>query len=107
MYDLRAMAFELIENSDGHATTSTLLQFDSSSGPYRAIYTGPNVKFGHVIVSGNEMLYYAMDAEGSMSSGYAKVSFDVFEGKTEMILNWQWLTGDKSSGVSRWRHIPT
>jgi hypothetical protein len=107
MYDLSAMDFELVENTDGYAAASTLLKFDSSSDPYRATYIGPNLKFGQAIVSEYEMLYHAVNAEGIMSCGYAKVSFDVSEGSTEMILNWQWLTGDKSSGVSRWRYIAT
>lgn len=105
MNDLAGKSFELIENNDGYAAGSTVLKFGASLDPYQAIYSGPNIKFGQAIVSEDEMLYHALDSEGCMASGYAKVKFEGRGDNSEMILHWQWLTGGKSNGISRWRNI--
>jgi hypothetical protein len=107
MPNLAGMIFELLENSEGHAAGSTVMTFAISDDPIRATYSGPNVKYGEAIVVGDEMLYHAMDSKGRMSAGHAKMKIKESGSATEMILSWQWLTGERSGGVSRWRHVAT
>ena len=98
---MRNMQFKLIANDGGHASQSTLMTFDDSTKPFKATYTGPNVKFGHVIVEGDQMLYHALDSQGNLSAGAAAVTLT----DTHMILAWRWLTGDLSKGESRWQRV--
>ena len=42
--------FELMENSDGHASAKTIMKFSDSVEPYLGTYSGPNVTHGQVIV---------------------------------------------------------
>ena len=93
--------FELIENENGQASAATVMTFDASTHPYRATYTGPNIVFGHAIVTNNQMLYHALDTEGELNAGKATVHLT----EDTMTLNWMWLTGSRTSGVSRWRRV--
>ena len=99
--DLRNHIFELQQNEDGHACEATTMTFDGSIHPFRATYCGPNVDFGHAIVENDVMLYHARDNSGNLSAGRARIEL---QGST-MTLTWQWLTGDKSNGVSSWRQV--
>ena len=44
--------FELIENSDGHASARTIMKFSEHAEPFVGTYIGPNTVHGHVIVAG-------------------------------------------------------
>lgn len=96
---MRNRTFELIENSDGHAAGATRMVFSDETQPYRATYSGPNVTFGHAIVEDGVMLYHARHADGSISAGQADVNLT----EDQMVLNWRWLTGEETSGVSVWK----
>lgn len=102
--ELAGKSFELIENDAGLASTSTVMVFCQNSESCQATYSGPNMKNGHVIVSGDQMLYHAISINDELSAGRASMTFlPQSDGGIEMRLQWQWLTGDKSEGVSRWR----
>ena len=108
--ELSNKKFQLVENNEGLASEQTLMAFDSFDSPYRAIYHGSNIEFGHVVVSSENgalnMLYHSLSKEGELSAGKAIVTLTtVASGGTEMQLNWQWLTGDLSSGISKWREV--
>jgi hypothetical protein len=107
MFNLAGMIFELVENSEGHAAGSTVMTFAASDHPIRATYSGPNVRYGEAIVVGDEMLYHAVDSKGHLSAGHAKLKMKESGSDTEMILSWQWLTGERTGGVSRWRRVGT
>lgn len=100
MNELRDQTYELIENADGHAEGKTRLAF-SNSETVNATYTGPNVVFGNAIVHEAEMVYQALTVEGELNAGRATISIE----DGILVLHWTWLTGDRSSGVSRWRKI--
>ena len=105
-FNFSGAKFELIENQAGHAADTTLMVFKQSSSPFSATYTGPNVQLGQVIVSGENMLYHAVDKAGQLSAGQAKIEMgENEEGSQTMTLDWQWLTGDQSGGISRWRRV--
>ena len=105
--DLENKKFALIENDEGHALKSTQMIFDSSKDPYRGTYIGPNTQFGQVLVSGERMLYQSVDLDGKLSAGEAGIELIASGGVSTMVLTWRWLTGDHSSGISKWRQIDT
>ena len=112
--NLANKSFELIENSDGEAAESTVMSFGSESKPYLGTYTGPNVVLGQCLAHSKngggiiEMVYQAVDIEGGLNAGSAIVSFEESrEGECLMKLEWTWLSGDKSSGISLWRELQT
>jgi len=103
--------FELIENSDGHASAQTIMKFSEQVEPFLGTYTGPNNIYGQVIVRTSstgktEMLYQSLTSDGELVAGHAEVSLHEEDDKpAEMRLNWQWLTGSPASGISIWREI--
>jgi hypothetical protein len=107
---LENRTFELYENEHGHASGNTVMVFGSASEPQTGTYTGPNVMYGQVIVvpgsSTGVMLYHALTMDGDLVAGRATVSVQEHAGNpAEMRLDWQWLTGDQSSGTSVWREV--
>ena len=107
MRALRCLSFQLIENRDGHVMGKTVMKFDQSLSPCIATYSGPNIVFGQAIVENGFMLYQALQTNGKLSAGKASVSYlKASEDRAaEMILNWRWLTGDRSKGTSRWKQL--
>ncbi len=102
--------FKLIENQQGLASGDTIMVFDSTGLPYRAVYNGPNIEYGHALVSFEDekltMLYHSVSRKGELSSGKATITLSQNNSSNiEMQLDWQWLTGDLSNGISTWREI--
>lgn len=103
--------FELVENSDGHASAKTIMRFSEQAEPYLAAYSGPNTVYGQVIVSTSkagiiEMLYQSLTTDGELVAGRAQVSLSKNKNeKLVMQLNWQWLTGSLNSGISVWHEV--
>jgi len=102
--------FELVENQAGLAAGSTRMVFNDATAPFEATYSGPNVSNGHVLVykANNKlnMVYHALAAHGELVAGKAVVQLSGEDAQNfEMQLNWQWLTGDLSSGISKWMQV--
>ena len=103
--------FELIENSTGHASAKTIMQFSERIEPFLGIYSGPNTIHGQVIVrtsqtGATKMLYQSVTSDGELVAGQAEVTLhEEVDQPTTMQLNWQWLTGSRISGISIWREI--
>jgi hypothetical protein len=103
--------FELVENSNGHASAKTIMRFSEQAEPFLGTYTGPNTVFGQVIVRTSptgltEMLYQSLTSDGELVAGRAQVSLHEEDDKpATMQLNWQWLTGSLTSGVSIWQEM--
>ena len=103
--------FELVENSDGHASAKTIMKFSEQAEPFLGTYTGPNTIHGQVIARTSptgqtEMLYQSLTSDGELVAGRAQVSLrEEGDQPTKMQLNWQWLTGSLASGISIWREI--
>ena len=52
------------------------------------------------------MLYHSLSKDGGLAAGRALVTLTENNTcTTEMQLNWQWLTGDLSSGISKWSEV--
>jgi len=108
--ELSNKTFELIENQNGLADSSTRMIFNKNSAPYEATYSGPNVSNGHVLAfkvnDSFNMVYHALTQQGELVAGKAQVQLVRKDlGNLEMQLNWQWLTGELSSGISRWEEV--
>ena len=103
--------FELVENSDGHASAKTIMNFSEQAEPFLGTYTGPNTIYGQVIVKTTptgltEMLYQSLTSDGELVAGGAQVTLHEEDNQpATMQLTWQWLTGSLTSGVSIWREI--
>jgi len=66
--------FELVENSDGHASTKTVMKFSEHAEPLLGTYTGPNNIIGQVIVRTSsagqtEMLYQSLTSDNELGRG--------------------------------------
>jgi hypothetical protein len=102
--------FELVENSDGHASAKTVMIFSEQAEPFLGTYTGSNTIYGQVIVKTSpngqaEMLYQSLTSDGELVAGRAQVSLQEDNRPAAMQLNWQWLTGSLTHGTSIWREI--
>jgi hypothetical protein len=107
MADLANRSFRLLQNVDGQATADTVMHFGPERHPYKAEYSGPNITYGHAIAHDSgvttKMLYHAIDLEGQLTAGKADVILVNSPVSPLMVLNWQWLTDDRSAGLSIWQ----
>lgn len=107
--DLSNTVFVLVENADGDAEEETVMRFGPESEPIHGTYEGPNIARGQCLLLEHcegtiEMVYHAVNTEGELRSGRADVTFPVSgQNDCQMKLEWEWLTGDSSNGVSYWR----
>jgi hypothetical protein len=107
--NLAGTTFRVISNSKhGSVNTETEMRFTSDDGIVIGRYSGGTVMAGHVLgkrlgESEMEMLYHSMNTSGEIQAGKAHGRFALDEaGRMRMLLDWQWLTGDESSGQSEW-----
>jgi hypothetical protein len=110
--NLTGTVFRAVSNSKhGSINTETEMNFTSDEGIVIGSYGGGTVITGHVIGkhvgdSEIEMLYHSVNTSGAIQAGKAHGRFARDEeGRMYMYLDWQWLTGDGSSGQSEWLMI--
>ena len=107
---LAGKTFRAIANSsNGIISTDTTMTFVSEDERgILGVYTGGTIKTGQVIArrkdqSTVEMLYQCVTVSQELKAGQALARFSNSPDKTLcMHLDWQWLTGDRSEGVSEW-----
>jgi hypothetical protein len=106
---LAGLAFKAVANSkNGSLNTETIMRFTSDEGVIVGSYSGGTIVLGHVLAkrltdSEIEMLYQGATTTGLVQAGKARAQFRPnAEGRMSMYLEWQWLTGDGSSGQSEW-----
>lgn len=107
---LAGKTFRAVANSsNGTMNTDTTMTFvsEDESG-ILGVYGGGTIKTGNVVarrVSDSivEMLYHCVTVSGELKAGQARARFtsDPDRGLC-MHLDWQWLTGDRTSGRSEW-----
>ena len=71
------------------------------------VYSGGTIRTGRVLAcrkdeSTIEMLYQCVTVSGELKGGRALARFGDTRDTLGMHLDWQWLTGDRSGGVSEW-----
>ena len=106
---LTGLAFRAVANSKhGSLNTDTIMRFTSDDGLIIGSYSGGTIVAGHVLAkwraeSEIEMLYQGATTAGQVQAGKAHARFGPnADGRMSMYLEWQWLTGDRSSGQSEW-----
>jgi len=107
--NLKGKTFRAVSNSaQGSVGTNTKMQFISDKGVVAAKYKGGTIVRGHVLgrrisESEIELLYLSATVSGEVKAGKAHAKFTLGEDKKlHMHMDWQWLTGDHSSGQSEW-----
>lgn len=84
------------------------MRFTSDGDVIVGVYSGGTIAVGHVLAkrtaeSELEMLYQGATKQGVHNAGKARAKFTRDDsGHIQMQLDWQWLTGDQSSGRSEW-----
>jgi hypothetical protein len=107
---LAGKTFRAIANSsNGTISTDTTMTFVSEDERgILAVYAGGTIRTGQVVArrkddSTVEMLYQCVTLSHELKAGRALARFShTPEKKLCMHLDWQWLTGDQSGGVSEW-----
>jgi len=106
---LTGLAFKAVANSkNGSLNSDTIMRFTSDDDVITANYGGGTIVSGHVLAkrlteSEIEMLYHGATTAGQVQAGKAHARFRPnADGRMSMYLEWQWLTGDRSSGESEW-----
>jgi hypothetical protein len=112
--NLSGMTFRAVSNSkNGSLNTETEMRFTSDDGVVVGNYNGGTIVAGHVLgkhigESEVEMLYQGATTGGDIEAGTAHATFALDEDdQMHMSLEWQWLTGDRSSGRSEWIRTET
>lgn len=107
--NLTGLAFRAVANSKhGSINSETIMRFASDDGLIIGSYSGGTIVAGHIMAkrlaeSEIEMLYQGATDAGQVQAGKAHATFRPnAEGRMSMYLEWQWLTGDRSSGQSEW-----
>src|SRR5262245_18129384 len=106
---LTGLAFRAVTNSkNGSLNAETVMRFTSDDPVIVGSYSGGTIVTGHVLgkrldESEIEMLYQGATTAGQVQAGKARAQFRPnADGRMSMYLEWQWLTGDRSSGQSEW-----
>ena len=107
---LAGKTFRAIANSsNGTINTETTMTFVSEDEQrILGVYGGGTISTGHVIArridDGTvEMLYQCVTVSDELKAGRALARFSHARDNTLcMHLDWKWLTGDQSGGVSEW-----
>jgi hypothetical protein len=108
--NLAGKTFRAIANSsNGTLNTDTTMTFvsEDESG-ILGFYAGGTIRSGQVVArrideSTVEMLYHCVTVARELKAGRALARFTQTSDETlSMHLDWQWLTGDQSAGVSEW-----
>ena len=107
--NLAGKTFRAVSNTaSGAVSSETAMSFETDDGVAAGSYAGGAVKVGHVLARHGErdrleLLYHGATADGDIRAGKAQGRLEYDEdGRLQMILSWQWLTGDKATGHSRW-----
>ena len=108
--NLAGKTFRAIANSsNGSISTDTTMTFVSEDERgILGFYAGGTIRTGQVVARRRddgtvEMLYQCVTVSKELKAGRALARFTLTPDKTLcMHLDWHWLTGDQSGGVSEW-----
>lgn len=103
--------FALIENSTtGEVNSETIFEYQQTDNLVTADYYGGTIAYGKIIAhlrgSKLEMLYQCFTTDNQLKAG--KAIADISTDKDQRIklqLDWEWITGDYSSGTSEYIEI--
>ena len=95
-------------SANGTIDTETEMHFTQDADVILATYSGGSIVDGRVLArwvsqTHIDMCYHCLTASDALQAGKAKGHFDrTSDGRLAMRLDWQWLTGDRTSGESYW-----
>ena len=109
---LTGRTFRALSNSaHGQSGSATEMEFVGDDRYVTAIYAGGGVEFGQVLARRTkddalDMHYHAGSASGEMKAGHGRATFAAdSQGRLRMFIEWQWLTGDHTTGHSEWVEV--
>lgn len=108
VFNFNSKTFSLIDNSEnGKATTETIFKYKQQSDLVTADYYGGSIKYGKIIANLEEnklnMLYQCITTKNELKAGKAVADISLTEdNKMKLKLNWEWLNGEKETGVSEY-----
>lgn len=112
MINLDGRIFSPVENTEnGTVDVSTRFEFWQNGDVFYADYSGGDVRDGHIIGqftgdNSGTMLYHCMTKTLNLKAGKANAIFTERDaGRISMDITWNWLTGDGSSGTSRYEEV--
>jgi len=104
--------FVPVENTEnGVVSGHTRFHFWQEGMVFYADYFGGDVREGHIIGQFNErgqgdMLYHCLTTDKNLKAGKALATFTQNgDGRVSMSLAWQWISGDDSTGQSRYEEV--
>ena len=99
--------FRVFENTEnGETTTETIFEYKQNENILTSEYSGGHIVRGHLIglVDDNgkiEMSYHQINTKGELMTGICSSEPELTgNGKIKLYENWEWTSGDKSSGKS-------
>ena len=104
--------FVPVENTEnGVVSGQTRFHFWQEGMVFYADYFGGDVREGHIIGQFNEegqgdMLYHCLTTDKQLKAGKAIATFtERDDGQLSMSLSWQWISGEKTHGHSRYEEV--
>ncbi|NNC37481.1 MAG: hypothetical protein EX271_12435 [Acidimicrobiales bacterium] len=112
VFNLNGRRFYPVHNTvNGTVTDDTIFHFSQSGENITADYAGGDIEIGHITGLFMKpdtaiLLYHCLTTEGELKAGRADAHFSLNEAGTICIdMQWQWLSGDKTSGTSHYEEI--
>ena len=103
--------FILIDNSEnGKVNSDTIFEYKQDGNLVTADYYGGSVKYGKIIAHIQndklEMLYQCLTIDNQLKAGKSIAEIFLTDNqKIKLKLDWEWITGDKTSGKSEFIEI--
>ena len=111
-YNLEGKIFQSISNTDnGEVSSDTLFHYHQDGEIVTAEYSGGSIVKGHLIAkvldTGQmDMRYHHVNTDGQIMLGKCLSTPELLpDGGLKFKEQWQWLSGDKSSGYSEIEEI--
>ncbi len=99
--------FKPISTSEnGETSMETVFHYKQSGAILNSKYSGGTIKIGHLLglvdENGNiDMRYHQVNTKGELMTGICTSKPEILKnGKIRLHENWQWTSGNKSSGKS-------
>ncbi|MDK2126052.1 hypothetical protein [Parachitinimonas caeni] len=112
-FSLDGKTFRSVANSDnGEVSPATYFTFRQQGNIVSADYSGGKIVTGHLLAVMTEngelnMRYHHLNQEGAFMLGQCHSTPVLLpDGRLKYLENWQWLSGDMSSGYSEMEEVP-
>ena len=107
MINYNNRVFTPVSNSEnGETSPDTIFHYKQNGNILTAEYSGGKIMYGHLLGivdnSGNiDMRYHQVNIQGEIMTGICRSTPEILEnGKIRLHENWQWTSGDHSTGNS-------